>query len=178
MTELGLLCPGARSEGGDKCGKGEQGGKEQLTACSSVFPAGGMVLAAGNKERPFSFGTRLVLAIAEAPQQRGSVNVVFSLHACISHQCASQMAAVVRVASALAQEAAVTQKPSAAATPTSIRRGFCRSETRSCVRQASNSFTLQPHPSNATSVSPYGWKLGLRLPKSLLGNVLGFLSIL
>ena len=142
------------------------------------FPAGGMVLAAGNKERPFFFGTRLVLAIAKAPsQQRGSVNVVFSLHACISHQCSSQTAAVVRVASALAQEAAVTQKPSAA-TPTSIRRAFCRSEARSCVRQASNSFTLQPHPSNTASVSPYGWKLGLRLPKFLLGNVLHFLSIL
>lgn len=70
----------------------------------------------------------------------------------------------------------MTRKPSAA-TPTPIRRAFCRSETKIRVRQASNSFTLQPHPSYATSVSPYGWKLGLWLPEFLLGDALCFPSI-
>ena len=51
-----MLCAGVWSEGGDKCGNGEQGGKKQLSA-ACLFPswrAG--VKEQGTTKDPFSLG--------------------------------------------------------------------------------------------------------------------------
>jgi len=57
VAGLGVLCTGAWSEGGDKCGKEEQEGKKKMSAWKFVSQLEGSYYTVGNNERPFFFGT-------------------------------------------------------------------------------------------------------------------------
>lgn len=57
VTELGVLCTGAWSGRGDKCGKEKQEGKKKMSAWKFVSQLGGCYYTVGHNGRPFFFGT-------------------------------------------------------------------------------------------------------------------------